>query len=107
MSSQPSICINPLFILLNNIIYIVITVAKYHSHTTLVTDTMVTKHYSHNFGHPHHNATYQFMLLATLIMVVARVRRRGDRPPTLNVCGVSGKYGETRNSCLLSVEKME
>jgi hypothetical protein len=37
---------------------------------------------------------------------VARVRRRSDCPPSLNVC-VSGKYKykETRNSCLLSVEK--
>jgi len=30
---------------------------------------------------------------------VAHVQRRGDRPPTLNVF-VSGKYGETRSSCL-------
>jgi hypothetical protein len=31
---------------------------------------------------------------------VARVRRRGDRPPhSMDVC-VSGKYGETRSSCL-------
>jgi len=37
---------------------------------------------------------------------VARVRRRGDRLPLLHGC-VSGKYGETRNSCLLSVEKNE
>jgi hypothetical protein len=36
-------------------------------------------------------------------VVVARVRRRGDCPPTL-MC-VSGAYGETRNSCLLLVEK--
>jgi hypothetical protein len=37
---------------------------------------------------------------------VARVRHRGDFPPSLNVC-VSGKYKyrETRNSCLLSVGK--
>jgi hypothetical protein len=33
---------------------------------------------------------------------VARVWRRGDRPPS-GMC-LSGKYGETRNSCLLSVE---
>jgi hypothetical protein len=42
--------------------------------------------------HPSHNG------------FVARVRRRGDRPPHSNVC-VSGKYMETRNSCLLLVEK--
>ena len=46
-------------------------IAKYHSHTILVTDTMVTKHHSHNLGHPHHNAKYQFMPLATLIMVLS------------------------------------
>jgi hypothetical protein len=34
------------------------------------------------------------------------VQRRGDRPPHSMVC-VSGKCGETRNSCLLSVEKNE
>jgi hypothetical protein len=34
---------------------------------------------------------------------VARVWRRGDRPPHSIVC-VSGKYRETRNSCLLLVE---
>jgi hypothetical protein len=44
------------------------------------------------------------------IVSVARVRRRGDRPTTLNhqVWYVYlGKYGKTRNSCLLSVEKNE
>jgi hypothetical protein len=30
---------------------IVTTIAKYHSPTTLVTDTIVTKHHSHNIGH--------------------------------------------------------
>jgi hypothetical protein len=34
------------------------------------------------------------------------MRRRGDRPPLgFNVC-LSDKYGETRNSCLLSVENL-
>jgi len=33
---------------------------------------------------------------AIIMVVVARVRRRGDRPPSL-MC-VSGAYGETRNS---------
>jgi len=36
---------------------------------------------------------------------VARVRRRGDRPPTL-MC-VSGAYEETRNSCLYITKKRE
>jgi len=31
---------------------------------------MVTKHPSHNFGHHHHSAMYQFMPLATDIMVL-------------------------------------
>jgi hypothetical protein len=36
-----------------------------------------------------------------IITLVARVRRRGDRPPSLNGCVyLSGKYRETRNSCL-------
>jgi hypothetical protein len=41
-----------------NIICIVTTVAKYHSHTNLVIDTMTTKHHSHNLGHPHRSAKY-------------------------------------------------
>jgi hypothetical protein len=45
--------------------------AKYHSHTTLVTDTTVIKHYSRNLGRPHHSAKYQFMPLAILIMVLS------------------------------------
>jgi len=51
------------------IICIVTTVAKYHSHTILVIYTMVIKHPSHNLGRPHHSAKYQFMSLATVIMV--------------------------------------
>jgi hypothetical protein len=42
-----------------------------------------------------------------MIDFVACVRRHGDRPPfKKNVNGLSGKCGETRNSCLLLV-KME
>ena len=41
------------------------------------------------------------------ITIVARVRRRGDRPPHSCGVGVSGKCEETGNSCLLSVEKNE
>jgi len=41
--------------------------------------------------------------------IVARVRRRGDRPPPPIIrCDMSiyyGKYGETRNSLSLSGEK--
>jgi hypothetical protein len=45
-------------------------------------------------------------LAYVVIADVARVRRRGDRPPISGKmeCGLSGKYGETRNSCLLSVK---
>jgi len=43
-------------------------VAKYHSHTILVINITVTKHPSHNLSHPHHNAKYQFMPLATVTM---------------------------------------
>jgi len=40
-------------------------------------------------------------------MIVARVRRRGDRPPSQGKCiGLSGKCEETRNSYLLSVENL-
>jgi len=42
-------------------------------------------------------------------IVVARVRRRGDRPPPPIIrCDMSiycGKYGETRNSLSISGEK--
>jgi hypothetical protein len=46
------------------------------------------------------------VFLDLIIDFVARVRRRGDRPPISGKmeCGLSGKYGETRNSCLLSVK---
>jgi hypothetical protein len=54
-----------------NIICIVTTVVKYHSHTFLVIDTIVTKHHSYNLGHPHHSTKYEFMPLATLIMVLS------------------------------------
>jgi hypothetical protein len=39
--------------------------------------------------------------------LVARERRRGDRPPSKNMMGIyiSGKYGETRNSLSLSSER--
>jgi hypothetical protein len=52
-----------------NTLTIVTTIAKYHSPTTLVTGTMVTKHYSHNIGHSHHDAKYQYITLVNLIMV--------------------------------------
>ena len=41
--------------------------------------------------------------------LVAHVRHRGDRPPFSgknDICGLSIKGGETRNSCLLSVENL-
>jgi len=40
------------------------------------------------------------------VALVARVRRRGDRPPSLHVCG-SGKYGETREFLSLIGGKIE
>jgi len=46
-------------------------VAKYHLHTILVIDTTVTKHPSHNLSHPHNSAKYEFMPLATIIMVLS------------------------------------
>ena len=40
------------------------------------------------------------------IQTVARVRRHGENINPQNVLYlISGKYGETRNSCLLLVEK--
>ena len=72
MPSESSIRTEPLsFFLLINIIYIVTTVAKYRSHIILVIDIMVTKHPSHNLGHLHHSAKYQFMPLATITMVLS------------------------------------
>jgi len=71
MPFDSSIRTEPLFIFLINIIYIVTTVAKYHLHTILVIDSTVTKHPSHNLHHPHHSAKYQFMPLATIIMVLS------------------------------------
>ena len=42
-----------------------------------------------------------------LVVIVARERRRGDRPPTkkCNMGDISGQCGETRNSLSLSSEK--
>jgi len=40
-----------------------------------------------------------------MILLVALVRHRGDRPPSCMDIYISGKCWETRNSCLLSVEK--
>ena len=59
------------YVFLINIIYIVTTITKYHSHTTLVTATTVTKQPSHNLGHPHHSAKYEFMPLVTLVIVLS------------------------------------
>jgi hypothetical protein len=43
------------------------------------------------------------------LILVARARRRGDRPPTKNKCNggyISGQCRETRNSLSLSSEKL-
>jgi hypothetical protein len=41
-----------------------------------------------------------------MIIYVARVRHRGEKNPlSYSVFYLFGKYGETRNSCLLLVEK--
>jgi hypothetical protein len=71
MSFESSIRTDPLSFFFINIICIVTTVVKYHSHTFLVIDTIVTKHHSYNLGHPHHSTKYQFMPLVTLIMVLS------------------------------------
>jgi len=39
------------------------------------------------------------------LVVVEHVRRRSDRPPSRKQCNdIPGEYGETRNSCLLSLK---
>jgi len=43
-----------------------------------------------------------YIFIIIIIIFIARVRRHGDIP--LHVLYLSDKYGETRNSCLLSVE---
>jgi hypothetical protein len=43
-----------------------------------------------------------YIFIINIIIFIARVRRHGNIP--LHVLYLSEKYGETRNSCLLSVE---
>jgi len=40
-----------------------------------------------------------------LICLVTRMRRRDDRSSSQVIVYVSGKYGQTKNSCLLSMKK--